>query len=141
MNSNEYNIKRTFLTGLSHGEDLLSEVDKIVVKEDISLAVLSIIGALSSACFGYYDQNERKYNKIIKSGKYEIVSCSGNVSIKEGQPMVHAHILIGDEEGRTFGGHLMSPTIIFAAELHIQELDGEQLVREFDKTTGLFLWR
>jgi predicted DNA-binding protein with PD1-like motif len=34
----------------------------------------------------------------------------------------------------------MSPTIIFAAELHMQELEGQQLNRAFDETTGLYLW-
>jgi hypothetical protein len=140
MDQNAYQIRRTFLTGLSHGEDLLSQVETIVKTQAVPMAALSVIGAVSSAAFGYYDQKERYYKKICRNGAHEIVSCYGNVSLKDGQSMVHAHILIGDEEGRTFGGHLMSPTIIFAAELHMQELEGQQLNRAFDETTGLYLW-
>jgi predicted DNA-binding protein with PD1-like motif len=35
----------------------------------------------------------------------------------------------------------MSPTTIFAAELHLVELEGESLVREYDETTGRYLWK
>ena len=55
--------------------------------------------------------------------------------------MVHLHIILADAEGNTYGGHLMSPTTLFAGEAHIQELGGKPLKREYDETTGLFLWR
>ncbi len=140
MDGTEYRIKRTWMLRMSHGEDLLAEAGKIALHKGISMAVFSIIGAVSCASFGYYDQKERRYAKISRDGDYEIISCYGNVSLKEDRPMAHAHILFGDEEGSTFGGHLMSPTRIFAAELFLQELDGLQLIRKHDNTTGLFLW-
>jgi predicted DNA-binding protein with PD1-like motif len=71
----------------------------------------------------------------------EIASCQGNISLKDGAVMVHAHIILADAEGNTYGGHLMSPTTLFAGEAHIQELGGKPLEREYDGTTGLFLWR
>jgi predicted DNA-binding protein with PD1-like motif len=141
MSSGIYRIKRTFISGLSHGEDIISEVEKVITQKEMTTAVLSVIGAVSSTAFGYYNQQGQQYEKISRDGPYEIISCFGNVSLKEERPVVHAHILFGDEEGRTFGGHLMSPTIIFAAELYMQELEGECLKREYDETTGLFLWR
>lgn len=136
-----FQIKQTFLTRCSYGEDIIGEIEKTITNERISTATLSLIGAVQKATFGYYDQIERHYKSITKNGSYEIISCWGNVSLKDERPMVHAHILFGDEEGRAFGGHLMSPTLIFAAELYIQELEGEYLRREYDKATGLFLWK
>jgi predicted DNA-binding protein with PD1-like motif len=35
----------------------------------------------------------------------------------------------------------MPGTVIFAAELCLQELEGEPLVRQHDDVTGLFLWK
>jgi hypothetical protein len=141
MNSSTYFIQRTFLTGLPCGQDLLAAVAKKVQETGVRLGVFSVIGAVSAAAFGYYDQQKRQYQTIIRAGEYEIVTCSGNVSLKDDSPFVHAHILFGDEAGSSFGGHLMSPTIIFAAELHLQELAGEPLVRQHDETTGLLLWK
>ena len=35
--------------------------------------------------------------------------------------MVHAHVTLGDAEGRAFGGHLAAGTPVFACEFVIQE--------------------
>jgi hypothetical protein len=141
MDRKEYTIKQTVLIGLPFGDDLLSAVEKICAERGILTGFFSIIGAVSSATFGYYEQKQKQYNKLVRHGAFEIISCLGNISLKEGAPFVHAYILFGDEYGNSFGGHLMSPTSIFAAELFLQEVAGEQLVREYDETTGLFLWK
>jgi predicted DNA-binding protein with PD1-like motif len=45
-------------------------------------------------------------------------------------------------DGNVFGGHLMNGTEIFAAEFYIEELFGQDLVREEnDPQTGLPLWQ
>jgi len=141
MNYVPYSIKQTFMVRLPQGEDLLAAVAAVVKKTGVRLGVFSVIGAVSAAAFGYYDQKRRQYQTIIRQGAFEIVTGSGNVTLKDGSPFVHAHILFADETGNSFGGHLMSDTFIFAAELCLQELEGEPLVRQHDDTTGLFLWK
>jgi hypothetical protein len=56
-------------------------------------------------------------------------------------PVVHAHIVLGDLEGKTIGGHLFSETILYAGEIDLQELTGNPLKRAHDHTTGLMLWK
>jgi predicted DNA-binding protein with PD1-like motif len=136
-----YQIKRTFLVRLPYGEDLLSAIERVGTEKRVMPAMFSVIGAVRNMAFGYYDQNNRTYRSLLRDGSFEIISCTGNVSLKDGKPLVHAHILFGDEQGACCGGHLMSPTTIFAAELHLLELEGEARVREYDKTTGLYLWK
>jgi predicted DNA-binding protein with PD1-like motif len=70
----------------------------------------------------------------------EITSLTGNVSIKDGKPLVHVHVTLADKKGNAFGGHLAEGTIVFACEVCIQVFQGEPLKRGFDKTTGLPLW-
>jgi len=141
MNYVPYSIKQTFMVRLPQGEDLLAAVAAVVRETGVRLGVFSVIGAVSAAAFGYYDQKKRQYQTIIRPGAFEIVTGSGNVTLKDGSPFVHAHILFADETGNSFGGHLMSDTFIFAAELCLQELEGEPLVRQHDDKTGLFLWK
>jgi uncharacterized protein len=141
MNYVPYSIKQTFMVRLPQGEDLLAAVADAVRETGIRFGVFSIIGAASAAAFGYYDQTKKEYQTIIRLGEFEIVTGSGNVSLKDNSPFVHAHILFADENGSSFGGHLMPGTVIFAAELCLQELEGEPLVRQHDDTTGLFLWK
>ncbi len=69
----------------------------------------------------------------------EITKLVGNVSLKEGRPMVHAHVTLADE-GKAFGGHLAPGTVVFACEFIIQVFEGVSLTRSLDAETGLQLW-
>ncbi len=55
--------------------------------------------------------------------------------------MVHAHLTLGDSEGRAFGRHLAPGTLVFACEFAILEHESAiPLERQMDEPTGLFLW-
>ena len=125
---------------LPHGRDLLEAVTEICIDKNISMAAVGGIGALNGARIAYYDQGKREYNEIERTGHFEILSLIGNVSIKDGKPMCHAHIICGDERGATFGGHLAQGCTVFACEVVIIPLQGEPLVRGYDEETGLTLW-
>jgi predicted DNA-binding protein with PD1-like motif len=81
------------------------------------------------------------YVTYKKEEPLEIVSCTGNVSLKDGQVAVHAHAVLADMDGRTAGGHVFSDTVIYAGEMYIQELLGTPPERGYDETTGLPLWQ
>jgi len=133
-------IKRTIIGQLQHGTDLYDGLTQIVQRENIRLGCIRAIGATTHAVIAYYDQNARKYNPMEFREGMEIISLNGNVSIRDGKPFVHAHILLGDPQGKTFGGHLLPGTILFACEVFIDDYEGEELIRSQDNRTGLFLW-
>ncbi|MDD1750582.1 MAG: DUF296 domain-containing protein, partial [Methanothrix sp.] len=97
------------------------------------------IGALSRAKLGYYDQVSHEYCKISVEEPVELASCSGNITLREDLPFVHAHAVLSDRAGKTWAGHLTCGTI-FAAEVYLQELSGMPLKRVPDSITGLKLW-
>ena len=136
-----YKLKRTLIGQLPHGADLLESLTEIVQRENIRLGRISGIGATTHAVVAYYDQNIKKYNSLEFSGGMEILCLNGNVSLRDGKPFVHVHILLGNAEGKVFGGHLLPGTKLFACEVTIDEVEGEELVRERDERTGLFLWK
>ncbi len=126
---------------LESGADLLAELTRICKDNNISRGQVEAIGAVSRATLGYYDQDSREYNYRTFEQHLEIISLLGNVSIKDGEPMVHAHVSLGDSEFRMIGGHLAAGTVVFACEYIIHELDGPELVRGYDEATGLPLWQ
>jgi predicted DNA-binding protein with PD1-like motif len=133
---------REFIGRFQTGDDLLSAIENFCVKENIKLGAFQIIGAVKSAKMGYYDQDKQKYVESASlNRKLEIVSCIGNVSLKDGNIAIHAHIALADLDGTAFGGHLMPGTVIFAAEFFIRELSGGKLERKKDSATGLPLWQ
>lgn len=124
---------------LDHGTDIIGQITDLAVEKGIKTGFLSVIGALSRAELGYYDQVSQKYGKIQIEEPVELVSCLGNISLRNGEPFVHAHAALSDRAGRLYGGHLNSG-IVFAAELFMQELLGLNLERVPDSITGLNLW-
>ena len=136
----KFSFKETIVGRLEHDMDILEELTDICGEEKIQSARLEAIGAVKKAVIGYYQQSNREYQFKELKQSMEIVSLIGNVSLKEGEPMVHAHINLADDSGNCFGGHLAEGTIVFACEFMLHCLDGPALQRRFDKQTGLTLW-
>ena len=141
LKCNQFQLGRHFTGKLPHGCDLITSIENFCKEKLIQTATFSLIGAVSSATLGIYDQKQQVYVSFKKDKPFEIISCTGNVSLVEGTPMIHAHILLADEQGETVGGHLFSETVIYAGEIDIQELKGDSLERVYDETTGLMLWK
>jgi uncharacterized protein len=122
------------------GGDLLGEITDFCKARGITLGRVEAIGALVSAKLGYYNQNSRKYETLEFDRHLEITNLVGNVSLKDGEPIVHAHVTLADDKGAAIGGHLVAGCEIFACEFMVQAFDGPQLNRGFDEQTGLPLW-
>jgi predicted DNA-binding protein with PD1-like motif len=131
---------KIFMGKLTHGADLLDELTLICKRNNIRLGRVDALGAVRSARLGFYEQVKREYQFLTIDQHLEITHLIGNVSIKDGQPMVHAHLTLSDDKGRAFGGHLVNGTIVFACEVIIRAFDGPDFIRGFDQETGLPLW-
>lgn len=125
---------------LNTGEDLLEGITSYAVEAGITTAWLSYLGAVSVAALRYYDQDAREYRDFVLDRHLEVLSGVGNISVLDDAPFVHTHAAFADEAGRAFGGHLDSGTIVWALEVQIQQLHGDDLVREPDDCTSLNLW-
>lgn len=126
---------------IEHGKDLLDELTAICVREHVTLGQVTAIGAMQRARVGYYNQKTRQYEYLEWNEEVELLSLIGNVSIRDGKPVVHAHVTLADRKGNAFGGHLAQGTIVFACEYSLVILEGPELIRSPDPTTGLPLWK
>ncbi len=122
-----------------HDSDIVKFIADLAKKQGITAATFTAIGALKSAKLGFYNQQKHEYSENMLSAPQEIASCVGNISIKEGEPFVHAHAVLGDQNGSVKAGHLLEGKV-FAAEIHLVELLGEKIERKNDAVTGLSLW-
>jgi len=137
----EFQAGRCLVGRLAHRTDLVAAIEGFCVEGGIQMAVFSIIGAVTSVTLGAYDQKQQVYVTFKKESHLEIVHCTGNISLKDGNPTMHAHGVFADTEGKTFGGHVFSETAVYAGEIFLRELTGAPLVREYDEQTGLYLWQ
>jgi predicted DNA-binding protein with PD1-like motif len=141
IRATEYNAGKCILGRLPHSGDLVGAVENFCLDQSLSMAVFSIIGSVTSATLGSYDQKQQVYVTFKKEEPLEIVHCTGNVSLKDGKPTVHAHGIFADINGNTLGGHVFSETVVYAGEIYLRELLGKPLTRDYDDQTGLFLWK
>jgi uncharacterized protein len=130
---------RSLLARLDSGAEIVGQITYLARDMGIEAAFISAIGALTRADLGYYDQAAREYHVTPVDEPVELAACSGNISLLEGRPFVHAHAVLANGQGRSWAGHLVRGTV-FAAELYLQELSGLPLKRVPDSITGLKLW-
>jgi predicted DNA-binding protein with PD1-like motif len=132
---------RDIFTGkLTYGCDLLEELTNLVTELGVGLGRIEAIGAVQKARIGFYNQETRVYQFSSFDQPMEITNLVGNISLKDGNPFVHAHITLSDSSGKSYGGHLATGTIVFACEFILQTFDGPVFNRGFDDETGLSLW-
>ena len=135
----QYDASKELIVRLKHDADVVQSITELAKNKGIEAGIITAIGALKRAKLGYYDQKNHEYREIRIDSPHEMASCVGNVSLKDGEPFTHVHVVLADENGNTKAGHLLEG-IVFAAEVQLCQLEGPKLERKYDEVTGLSLW-
>jgi len=135
----EYNANKELIVRLNYDADLIQSITELARSKGVEAGSFTAIGALKRAKLGYYDQKNHEYREMKIDSPHEMASCMGNISLKDGEPFPHVHVVLADEMGNTKAGHLLEG-IVFAAEVHLRQLEGPRLERKYDELTGLSLW-
>jgi predicted DNA-binding protein with PD1-like motif len=136
----EAHAGRAFVGRLETGSDLVEEIERYCAEQGILAAQVTVIGAVRRARYAYYEQDDHRYLELETDTHHEIVGFTGNVSLRDDRPFLHAHATFADASGACAGGHLLRGIEVFAAEVMIREIGGVSLVRLPDEETGLALW-
>ena len=81
-------------------EEILEQVKKLALKENIRLAAVQALGATNSFTVGVYNVAEKQYYANSFSGSFEIVSLTGTINTMNGEFYTHLHMSAGNEQGR-----------------------------------------
>ena len=139
MKSLETKVRRVIVGKLEPDEDIIDAITDLVKKHNITSGFINIIGALKQITIGFFDLKSMKYNFKTFDEDVELISCMGNISYKEGDPIIHLHVAIGREDFSLIGGHLSQPSIVsITGEVFIFEI-AEKLNRAIDPKFGLTL--
>lgn len=137
MRSIEAKINRVIVGKVEPGEDLIEAIIKMVKNHNIQSGLINCIGALKKFTIGYYNIETKIYEIKTFEEYIELVSCIGNIAFKDGGPIIHLHISIGNREYSVKGGHLIQPAIVsITGEVYILEID-QKLYRESDPKFNL----
>jgi len=135
----EASCRSMVVNRLRHGEDLLAAIEAAANEAHVRSGVFLLIGALDKARLGFYI-GEGRFRPIEIDRQLEITSCIGNLADEDGRTVVHAHITVVDDEGRAFGGHLLTGCRIYVqAELMIFQMEEGMMKRTVDRASGLHI--
>ena len=123
---------------IDRGEEVLEELRKIALKENIRLAQISALGAVGDFTVGVFYTAEKEYHANRFTGDWEIVSLVGNITQQKGEYYAHLHMSAGGVDGSVVGGHLNRAVISATCEMFITILDGV-VERSFSDEIGLNL--
>ncbi|MBC8225391.1 DNA-binding protein [Candidatus Bathyarchaeota archaeon] len=138
---------RVIVARVKPGSDLLRSLQKVAAEEGITSGVIvSGVGLLKQARLRNCKRLPDEYPITDANRTYlsfekplEILSISGNVTLAEGEPLVHAHLTLSKVEGdeiTVIGGHLIEGCVVFGfSEFAILELEGIEMVKRFDEET------
>ena len=132
---------KTFILVFETGDELAKGLLEFAEQERLSAASFKGVGALSSLRLGWFSWESKKYEpSVILNEQVELLSLIGDVALKDGKPMVHAHAVIGRKDGTAHGGHLFEAHIPPTYEVVLTE-SPSHLQKHIDPQSGLALIR
>ncbi len=121
---------------IEKNEKVMDTLTRFCIDKGISNAKLSGIGAVKETEIGAYDTIKKEYIRKEYSDILELVSFEGNITLKDGSPFPHAHVVLSDHNMSTAGGHLFETTVAAVGEFFLMEFDNDAY-RELNEDVGL----
>jgi predicted DNA-binding protein with PD1-like motif len=131
------NSGKDIVVRLDERDEIIDTLSSICKVESVDGALVMGIGAAKYVEIGHWNPKEKKYETQKFEGLLEIVSLSGNITMMNGEPVIHIHIAIGTEDFSTKSGHLIKAEVYPTCEIVLLPIDAS--TREKDEKTGLNL--
>jgi predicted DNA-binding protein with PD1-like motif len=130
--------ERTYAIVFNKGDEVVEGLLSFAREEKVQASHFTAIGALSDVTLGYFNWTKKTFDKISIQEQVEVLSLVGNIVFDNGDPKLHAHVVIGKSNGTAHGGHLMEGHVRPILEVILVEVPSH-LHRKIDKETGLAL--
>jgi predicted DNA-binding protein with PD1-like motif len=118
------------------GDEVVEQLHAFARQEDITAASFTGIGAFSDVVLGFFERERKDYKRIPLGEQVEVLTLAGDITLKDGDAQVHAHVVVGKADGTAWGGHLLEGHVWPTLELVIEESPAE-LRRTLDDETHL----
>jgi predicted DNA-binding protein with PD1-like motif len=106
---------------LARGDEIATALGDFARAEKVVAARFSAIGAVQDPEVAWFDPVAKRYKAMafapnVGAGadghaQLEVLALTGDIGVgPSGQPLVHAHVVLGGADGSTVGGHLVGAT-------------------------------
>ena len=129
----------TFALIFETGDEIATGLQRFAKAQGLGGSSFKAIGALSYAKLGWFDWETKQYvPACVLDEQVELLSLIGDIALRDGEPQVHAHVVVGRSDGTAHGGHLLEARVRPTCELILTE-SPIHLRKKVDPTSGLAL--
>jgi uncharacterized protein len=129
---------RTYVVVLDTGDEAMAGLTRVAAEHHLQGSHFTAIGAFSRVVVAYFDWSSKKYLNLRIDAQVEVLSLVGDISMDDGKPRVHAHVVVGKSDATAHGGHLIEGHVRPTLEIVVTETP-RHLHRRFDQESGLAL--
>ena len=129
-------VDKDYFIYIEKNEKVMDTLTRFCRDQAITNAKISGIGAVKQSEIGAYDTVGKEYIRKQFPDVWELVSYEGNVTLKDGDPFVHGHVVLSNHDMKTIGGHLFETTVAAVGEFFLRKFDNDAY-REINEDVGL----
>jgi len=91
---------KTFVLVFETNDELAKTLARFASEKKLAAASFKAIGALSSVRLGWLNWEAKQYETFVAlDEQVELLSLIGDIALKDGEPQVHAHAVVGKRDG------------------------------------------
>jgi uncharacterized protein len=121
------------------GDEIASVLQRFSKNQGLAGSSFKAIGAPSYAKLGWFNWETKKYDpSCVLDEQMELLSLIGDIALKDGEPHVHAHVVVRGSDGIAHGCHLLEARVRPTCELILTE-SPIHLQKKFDPESGIAL--
>jgi uncharacterized protein len=132
---------KTYAIVFETGDELATGLKRFAQEQSLASSSFTAIGAFSSVKLGWFNWETKKYQRSVDlDEQVELLSLIGDIALQDGEPQVHAHVVVGKSDGTAHGGHLQEARVRPTCEVILTESPAH-LQKQMDPDSGIALIR
>ena len=128
--------QKVFAVVFDKGDEFMAGLQAFAREQSLTASHFTAIGAFSDAMLGFFERERKDYKRIPVGEQVEVLSLVGDIALKNGEPKIHAHVVLGRSDGAALGGHVLEAHVWPTLEVVVEE-SPRHLQRIEDDETGL----
>jgi predicted DNA-binding protein with PD1-like motif len=131
--------EKSFAIVFDAGDEVVAGLLAFAKEHKLAASYLTGLGACERVTLGFFERERKDYKRIFINEQVEVMSLVGNITLEEdGEPKVHAHVVVGKSDGTAHGGHLLEAHVWPTLEVILVE-SPTLLHRKMNAEVGLAL--